>query len=576
MARMTRAVTRNVPGALAAGAFAVLISLGTPTPVFAAPRHQDWTPGERWAWSRIVKGETADFDRRCGNANSKQPNGQGGIACRVISSSFLTILLTSKPWQDEIPFEGVQLTGARMVGPLLLANTHLTRPLVISDSAFDAAINLSQAATDSVLVLRNSIVEGDLDADFLRAAKNVDLSRTVFRSGASFTGATIAGQLELIGARFGGPLRADHIQVGDSLWMGRSSNRQRRGPLTIFHEVDLDSAKIGASLYLGGSRVLRGFSADSLQVGDVVGGGASFQDVNFGAAKVAQNLYLPGSTFRGPVSAIYLRVYGNVDLSEATLTDLDLGGAWIGGELRLARDGHPARWLPRPGMHGDLSLRNAHVAELVDAEAAWPDAGHLHLDGFTFDQFGGAEESDEEAGQDMRSRPPSWWAGWAQRDLAYSPGPYIQLAKVFTAAGDRSAADQIRYAGWVQERKTQKWPLWLWTGVLQYLVGFGIGNYAFRVLYPVVLISLALGVYLWTRVPAVRVHGFGFWWCVCAGFDRLFPVLQINKSFKDFFDQAHENHLTPTEDFVFSSMRIVGLALGGILAAAVGGLTHGP
>jgi hypothetical protein len=176
----------------------------------------------------------------------------------------------------------------------------------------------------------------------------------------------------------------------------------------------------------------------------------------------------------------------------------------------------------------------------------------------------------------MRSRPPSWWAGWAQRDLAYSPGPYIQLAKVFTAAGDRSAADQIRYAGWVQERKTQKWPLWLWTGVLQYLVGFGIGNYAFRVLYPVVLISLALGVYLWTRVPAVRVHGFGFWWCVCAGFDRLFPVLQINKSFKDFFDQAHENHLTPTEDFVFSSMRIVGLALGGILAAAVGGLTHGP
>jgi hypothetical protein len=107
-------------------------------------------------------------------------------------------------------------------------------------------------------------------------------------------------------------------------------------------------------------------------------------------------------------------------------------------------------------------------------------------------------------------------------------------------------------------------------------VGFGIGNYAFRVLYPVVLISLTLGVYLWTRVPAVRVHGFGFWWCVCAGFDRLFPVLQINKSFKDFFDQAHENHLTPTEDFVFSSMRIVGLALGGILAAAVGGLTHGP
>lgn len=180
------------------------------------------------------------------------------------------------------------------------------------------------------------------------------------------------------------------------------------------------------------------------------------------------------------------------------------------------------------------------------------------------------------AGQDMRSRPASWWAGWAQRDLAYCPGPYIQLAKVFTAAGNRSAADQIRYAGWARERKTQRWPLWLWTGILQYVVGFGIGNYAFRVLYPVILISLTLGVYLRMRVPAVRAHGFGFCWCIFAGFDRLFPVLQINKSFREFFDQAHENRLTPAEDFVFSSMRIVGLALGAILAAAVGGLTHGP
>jgi hypothetical protein len=143
-----------------------------------------------------------------------------------------------------------------------------------------------------------------------------------------------------------------------------------------------------------------------------------------------------------------------------------------------------------------------------------------------------------------------------------------------TSAGDRDAANEIRYLGRARERETQSGLGWVWTGFLQYVAGFGIGTYTFRVLYWVIGISLLGALHLRTCVKWVRDENHGFIWCFGASLSRLLPVIEINKEFTEFFDDPERKRLTGRQSFVFSAMAIVGFVLGTILLAAVSGLTQ--
>ena len=82
-----------------------------------------------------------------------------------------------------------------------------------------------------------------------------------------------------------------------------------------------------------------------------------------------------------------------------------------------------------------------------------PAQGQLHLDGFSFNHLGGFEG---ETGPEMRARGMDWWDNWARLDPDYSPAPYAQLAAALTNAGDRDAANEIRYLGRERERESQQ------------------------------------------------------------------------------------------------------------------------
>jgi hypothetical protein len=157
-------------------------------------------------------------------------------------------------------------------------------------------------------------------------------------------------------------------------------------------------------------------------------------------------------------------------------------------------------------------------------------------------------------------------------DPDYSPTRYAQLAAALTSAGDRDAADEIRYLGRVRERETQKGLAYVWSGFLQWVAGFGIGTYTFRVLYWVIGISFLGALYLRTRVKGVRDNHRGFIWCYGASLARLLPVIEINKEFTDFFNDPERKRMTDLQSFVFNAMGIVGFVLGAILIAAVSGL----
>ncbi|MGC2221950.1 MAG: hypothetical protein WA624_06065 [Methylocella sp.] len=143
-----------------------------------------------------------------------------------------------------------------------------------------------------------------------------------------------------------------------------------------------------------------------------------------------------------------------------------------------------------------------------------------------------------------------------------------------TNAGDRDAANDIRYFGRVRERETETGLAYILSGAVQYVAGFGIGTYTFRVLYWVIGISVLGALYLRTRVKGVRDENHGLVWCFGASLSRLLPVIAINKEFTDFFDDPQRNYFTGWQSFIFSAMGIVGWVLGLILLAAVTGLTQ--
>lgn len=178
----------------------------------------------------------------------------------------------------------------------------------------------------------------------------------------------------------------------------------------------------------------------------------------------------------------------------------------------------------------------------------------------------------------MRKRGIDWWDDWIRRDTTYSPAIYEQLAAVFSSMGERDAADGIHYRDQIRKREIEgkdgQWLSWLSSGFFEYTTGFGIGSYTWRILWWVIVISLAGAAYLWSRVPAARVHGPV--WCVGASLARLLPVIEINREFTDFFNDPERKRLTAWQTFLFSLIGVLGWLLGAILIAAVSGLTQKP
>jgi hypothetical protein len=208
---------------------------------------------------------------------------------------------------------------------------------------------------------------------------------------------------------------------------------------------------------------------------------------------VGDDLLMRDAEYADQILMVFAHVGGSLDLRGATLASLNLSGAAIVGDLELGEPNHLAIWEGKNGEPGALNLHNTHIGNLMDTQDAWLEKGHLHLDGFTFNHLGGFAG---ETGPQMRDRGMEWWDYWARRDLNYSPVPYAQLATALTNAGDRDAANEIRYLGRVREREKETGLVYVWSGFLQWVAGFGIGIYTFRVLYWIMVITALGALYL--------------------------------------------------------------------------------
>jgi hypothetical protein len=581
------------------------ISLGSKEVQAQAPYDDLQTP-EGWAWERIKEGKEANFNVRCGTPRLET---QWADACRRLSASFLVDVLTRAPWRLQVPYAGLAIAGVRIEGDIDLRNVKLDRALFVARSRIDNQIRLDGAQTDSAISFVESRVAGRITAEQLHGEQLLRLRDSEFRQAVVMPYARIDGYIDMSGATFDGGLIADGLHIGTALFM-RSSLFKR--------VVNLVSAKITDNVYMDGASFEGGLDAHALEVGGSLCMGASpdgktdadaleveaspcrpsserasYKRVNLRGAKVSGHVDMDGAVFNGefyadalkveaslsmrnttatgPINLAFAHIGGNLDARGATLAALNLSGVSITGDLILGRSAGSnatTSWGTREGIPGTLDLRNSRVSKLMDAMDAWPTKGFLHLDGFAFGRHAGLDDTG------LRGST-AWWDEWIRRDPKYSPTPYENLASALAAAGDRDAADEIRFLGRVRQREEEKsWLAWTFSGFFQYVAGFGIGGYTFRVLYWVIGISMAGALYLWTCVRAAREHG--PIWCFGASLARLLPVIEINKEFTDFFDDPKRCRLTAWQSFVFSGVGLAGWVLGAILIAAISGLTQKP
>jgi len=518
--------------------------------------------------------------------------------------------------QNKAAFKGVSLVSARVAGNVEMDGATFDGDINADGMQVGAFLFMRSTdqnkATLRGVILRGAKVtgnvemdgatfDGDLNANALQVGGNLfmrstDRRKSVFKN-LDLGGARVTGTVDMDGATFDGDLNADSLQIGASLFM-RSTDQNR----AAFKGVILRSAKVIGTAEMDGATFDGDLNANRLQVGadlfmrSTDQNKAVFKGVTLRSAKVTGTAEMDGATFDGnfdadglqvgadlfmrdiigtnPINMVFVHTGGSLDIHGSTLAGLDLSGASVAGDLILGGDENwrPAVWRTKDGKPGNLTLRNTRISNLMDAKDAWPIKGYLHIDGFTFAHLGGFAG---DSGPAMRGRGMVWWDEWVRRDPAYTPAPYEQLAVAFVAAGDRAAADEIRFLGRVRERETETawWPRNL-TGFLQYVAGFGIGDYTFRVLYWVIGISIAGALYLWACVPRASAHG--PIWCFGASLSRLLPVIEINKEFSDFFNDPDRKRLTGRQSFVFSVIGMAGWVLGAILVAAVSGLTQKP
>ncbi len=494
----------------------------------AQARYDDERTAEGWVWARVKQDRIADLNLRCDASGKTRPDPRDDPGwddpCRKIPAGFITDVLTAPRWRDRIGRHGFRLQGARIEGDIDLANADI-RPEVWIEA---------------------SRIEGNLD----------------------LTGGHLAGSLSLRGTRVRGDLAAERLRTDGGLHLG-----DRAG---FKGNVFLAGARVGGQLTMSGSRFE--------------------QTVDAQGATIEKSVLATDARFAQPVDLTFTHIVGSLKLTGAVATRIDLTNAVIGEVLTLGDSGAQLQWQCAGLAHADTNwplgdqdgrstncardsdkpipamiLRNAHIGALQDNAEAWPP--ELDLEGFKYDRIGGIGGT---GAADMRRRSPEQWRDWLDRDPTFSSQPYTQLAGVLLAAGYRDTAESVLYYEQERERRAAlargDWRGGAWLTLLWAVAGYGIGTYTFRVLYWVGGLTV-LGTLMLLTAPKARRHG--LLWCFGASLQRLLPIIEFNKGFKDFFDNpppatnGEKRNLNGFQVFFFSVLALTGWVLGFVLLAAM-------
>ena len=543
--------------------------------------------------------------------------GKSFVAYRVNAESDL-LLRSGAYFADD-----VSLVGARIGGALDVNSAHFAKMLTVNSAdirgnflmdsgIFDGPVNANSASVHGNLFMRGNArfggpvdlvvakVDGNLEMETATFAQRLTANslsvkgslfmrdHAVFDAGADLTNATVEGDAEMEGSYFRGELTANSLSVLGTLNMG-------------------DHAAFAGDVILVGAKIGRGVNMDT---------GVFSRSMNADSATIQGGLFMrDGAYFGGSIVLVAAKV-GLLELRSATVSSIDMSdlAGTAGSELELT--GLTWRCTPSPGtsVAQDTTPRPPYTWPLGDP--AWR----------TFDQCNGPGQSAprlvlrnvrvevvsghrqllaaEPRSGGISLRPPR--RPERQRTLRHAPADARGMDRLAAARSDLQSAalrparlgaerrraaqtaESILYAGDDAERnevwkRPDVWSwrwfwhdfwTWAWRSVFAGVAGYGVGMYTFRVLWWVIILTAAGWAALWFS-PYARDRTPG--WRLGASLHRLLPIVELNKEFKDFFDNTDEPgkpvKLHRWQMAFFSFMALAGWVLGFFLLAAMGVLT---
>jgi hypothetical protein len=267
------------------------------------------------------------------------------------------------------------------------------------------------------------------------------------------------------------------------------------------------------------------------------------------SAIIGSTLFLRDTQLTQRADLSYLAV-GNLLLSGAKLTSIDLTGSNIKGQLTLSDPTAASSW------SGDkrLDLRNATAGLIQGRVGAWPEA--LDLRGFQYQGLGGLSSTPD----DMLQYSVADFVNWINLSKPYSPQPYEYLAQLLTKNGRIDHSREILFTAREHERKQATGLEWVFkTGSLMFI------GHSHRLYY----ILVWIGVFVVIGAIVIAISGersrLNLGSGLAFSFDRLIPLVKLEES-------HYKVDLSPRVRQYFYFHQIMGYIFGSFLVAWLGGI----